>query len=63
MPTVYHAGSHNSTFFTTCCRTAIGDDELKCPGCGEAVTPVGRRARWYQAHHHDQSWKSRGMGI
>ena len=27
----------DNTFFTMCCRTAINDDEQRCPGCGELV--------------------------
>lgn len=27
----------NSTMFTSCCDTAICDDESNCPGCGKEV--------------------------
>ena len=46
MPSVYHSSPTNSTFFTTCCNTAIGGEQENCPKCGEEVTPHGRSARW-----------------
>lgn len=50
MATVYLSSTENSTMFTTCCRTAIRDDQGECPRCGEAVTPLGARARWEAAY-------------
>jgi len=47
----------NSTFFTSCCRTAITDREKRCPECGKKV--IGwdadskesrHRIRWNHAY-------------
>ena len=45
MAGVYLSSHTNSTLFTTCCGTAICDDESKCPHCGEDI-PFSPRARW-----------------
>lgn len=39
MSSVFYCSPFNSTFFTTCCRVAICDDQQKCPRCGEDVHP------------------------
>lgn len=39
MSGVFLCSATNSTMFTTCCETAICDDEQKCPSCGEFVHP------------------------
>ena len=61
MSGVYHCSPTNSTFFTTCCDTAILDHQERCPACGRRVYPFSdgetntystgevRRARWEQA--------------
>lgn len=57
MSRVYHSGPNNSTFFTTCCETAICDDQAYCPKCKNEVYP-GKdynsyqrgRMRWEQAY-------------
>lgn len=33
------SGPTNSTIFTTCCQTAINDNESRCPRCRELVYP------------------------
>ncbi len=48
MASVRFSGPDNSTFFTTCCGTAITDDEKNCPSCGEEV-PGNHRQRWVAA--------------
>lgn len=54
----------NSTMFTSCCGTAICNDQLRCPACGELV--IGHdatsdyrrgRIRWRWA---TKSWDRRG---
>ena len=49
MSTVFLSCPTNSTMFTTCCRTAICDDQSHCPRCGEEVLPRGRFERWEAA--------------
>ena len=39
MAGVFYANQYNSTFFTTCCRVAICDDQQKCPHCKKDVFP------------------------
>lgn len=39
MSSVYYDNPFNSTFFTTCCRAAICDDQQKCPRCRKDVYP------------------------
>ena len=39
MSSVRYDGPYNSTFFTTCCGTAICDNQQKCPSCGVDVHP------------------------
>lgn len=39
MASVFYDSTTNSTFFTTCCRTAICDDQQKCPRCKKDVSP------------------------
>lgn len=39
MPSVRYSGPTNSTFFTTCCHTAICDNQQKCPCCKKDVYP------------------------
>lgn len=39
MPGVFHDNPYNSTFFTTCCKVAICDDQEKCPVCRKDVYP------------------------
>lgn len=39
MPTVYFCSPTNSTYFTTCCNTAICDEQQKCPRCKSDVYP------------------------
>ena len=39
MPSVFHCSPYNSTKFTTCCETAICDDQQKCPRCQKDVYP------------------------
>jgi hypothetical protein len=39
MSGVFYDNPNNSTFFTTCCRTAICDDQQKCPSCRRDVYP------------------------
>ena len=43
MPSVYLCSPTNSTFFTTCCRVAICDDQQKCPACKKDVYPFDER--------------------
>jgi hypothetical protein len=57
MPSVFLCSPTNSQMFTTCCETAICDDQGKCPRCGQDVTPYvpGNRhatsmARWERAY-------------
>ena len=35
--TVYLCSPTNSQMFTTCCNTAICEDEKNCPACGKPV--------------------------
>ena len=51
----------NSTMFTSCCETAICDDERCCPKCGEEVIGADAetnheraKIRWKYATSH---WK------
>ena len=46
MPTVEFSGPNNSTFFTTCCGTAICDDESRCRTCKKEIIPRSHRGRW-----------------
>jgi hypothetical protein len=39
LSTVRYSGPTNSTFFTTCCKVAICDDQQVCPRCREDVYP------------------------
>ena len=39
MSSVFYDSPYNSTFFTTCCRVAICDDQEKCPQCRADVYP------------------------
>lgn len=39
MSSVFYDNPYNSTFFTTCCRVAICDDQEKCPICKADVHP------------------------
>lgn len=39
MPSVFYANPFNSTFFTTCCKVAICDNQQKCPHCQKDVYP------------------------
>jgi hypothetical protein len=39
MSGVYYSSPTNSTFFTTCCGTAICDNQQKCPRCKSDVYP------------------------
>lgn len=39
MPGVFLCSPTNSQMFTTCCQTAICDNQQKCPSCGEDVYP------------------------
>jgi hypothetical protein len=39
MPGVFYCSPTNSTFFTTCCETAICDHQQKCPRCKADVYP------------------------
>lgn len=50
MPTVYLDSPTNSTFFTTCCKVAITDDQAKCPKCREEITPRSHKDRWIFAY-------------
>ena len=50
MPTVYLCGDWNSTFFTTCCRCAITDEQANCPVCKQPITPRPERGRWEVAY-------------
>jgi len=43
MAGVFYDNPKNSTFFTTCCKTAICDYQQKCPTCGEDVYPFDSR--------------------
>ncbi|MER9769009.1 hypothetical protein NKJ09_23425 [Mesorhizobium sp. M0189] len=52
MATVFLDGPNNSTLFTTCCETAITDEENVCPRCRQDVEPTGRTARWETAYGH-----------
>lgn len=49
MSTVYFDSRFNSTFFTTCCKVAINDDQANCPQCREEVNPRSHRGRWEKA--------------
>lgn len=49
MASVRFSSGTNSTFFTTCCGSAICDDQECCPSCGEQVTPLSHRGRWDSA--------------
>ena len=42
MPGVYFCSETNSTKFTTCCRTAICDDERRCPVCRAEIAGDAR---------------------
>ena len=51
----------NSTMFTQCCGTAICDDQLYCPNCGQEVIGADaesdgerHKIRWRNATRH---WK------
>jgi len=48
---VYFSSPTNSTFFTTCCKVAIGTEE-RCPKCGAVVEGNSRRERWAIASNH-----------
>lgn len=39
MAGVFYCSPTNSTFFTTCCETAICDHEQRCPRCKKDVYP------------------------
>ena len=39
MSSVCFSSPYNSTFFTTCCRVAICDNQEQCPVCKEYVYP------------------------
>lgn len=39
MPSVFYDNPFNSTFFTTCCKVAICDNQQRCPRCGKDVYP------------------------
>ncbi len=39
MSGVFYCSPTNSTFFTTCCETAICDDQQRCPRCKSDVYP------------------------
>ena len=50
-------GGTNSTFFTSCCRVAICDNQGNCPSCGGLVVGWGassdgerRKIRWEHAY-------------
>ena len=43
MSSVRYSGPTNSTFFTTCCGTAICDEQQKCPRCKADVYPFHER--------------------
>lgn len=51
---VYLSSPTNSTMFTTCCDTAICDDQTECPRCGKLVygwdSDNIRQARWKYAY-------------
>jgi len=49
MATVYLSSHTNSQLFTTCCRSAICQEEKCCPSCGGEVWPETYRARWDKA--------------
>jgi hypothetical protein len=49
MSTIYFCSAFNSTFFTTCCRVAINDDQSLCPKCKTEITPRSHRGRWEAA--------------
>lgn len=51
MSRVRYCSQTNSTLFTTCCGTAISDDETKCPHCKKEV-PYTPRER------HDMAMKA-----
>lgn len=39
-----------SKVFTTCCKTAICDDQQKCPSCGNDVYPFNERMTDKERH-------------
>jgi len=49
MPGVFFSSQTNSTFFTTCCRVAICDDQAQCPVCKADVLPRSHEGRWNAA--------------
>jgi hypothetical protein len=53
MPGVRFSSATNSTLFTTCCSTAICDDQSRCPACKAEVVPRSPRGRWEMAM---QAW-------
>lgn len=57
MQRVFLCSPTNSTMFTSCCHTAICDDQALCPRCGEEVYPgkdatthQRRLSRWEMAY-------------
>jgi hypothetical protein len=42
---VHYCSQTNSTHFTDCCKTAVLDNQAKCPRCGRLVVPESRRGR------------------
>lgn len=68
MATVFLSGPFNSQMFTTCCETAICDNQEKCPSCGDEVVPFGRNERWEAAygpirrkeHGYGNRWPNHG---
>ena len=58
---VYLCSPTNSTMFTTCCHTAICDDQANCPSCGVEVLPHSSRGRWEYAYGPIRR-KQRGYG-
>ena len=56
----------NSTMFTACCGTAICNDQVRCPQCGDFIVGYDApsdhargRVRWSYATRH---WDRKALG-
>jgi len=57
MRSVFLCSPTNSQMFTSCCETAICEDEACCPKCGDEVYPgkdvsnhQREKSRWFRAY-------------
>jgi len=63
MKSVFFAGPYNSQPFTTCCDTAICDNQVCCPRCGEPVYPESDKDNpEYTAHQRNTLRFKRAFG-